>query len=94
MSKQHRINLNRVDNSDCPCKDCINRYAGCHSRCVRYIDWNQLHAIKILKVKQEQAASTAFYEGSVRRSESLGRRSLNIGRGKKGKWSGDTGIGS
>lgn len=24
-----------------PCKDCADRYLGCHSKCEKYIDWNK-----------------------------------------------------
>lgn len=24
-----------------PCKNCSERYVGCHSKCLKYIDWKQ-----------------------------------------------------
>ena len=31
------------DPNPCPCKDCEERYLGCHSKCNRYIKWKQKH---------------------------------------------------
>ena len=29
-----------------PCKNCKDRYVGCHSKCLRYIDYQQLSLAK------------------------------------------------
>lgn len=26
-----------------PCKDCEERYVGCHSKCVAYLEWKKEH---------------------------------------------------
>ena len=28
-----------VDTMNCPCKGCVDREVGCHSKCSKYIEW-------------------------------------------------------
>ena len=88
MSKKkgfHHIQLNGINNDDCPCRRCNVRYSGCHMKCLKYIDWKQLHEAMLHQVHEQRAVWDTYYEGKQRRDKSLGRRSLNIGRKTKGK---------
>lgn len=84
------IQLNGINNADCPCRNCGIRYSGCHPSCIKYIDWKQSHEAKLNIFHEQRAVWDAYYEGQQRRDKSLGRRSLNIGRKKKGKGSNNT----
>lgn len=37
-----------------PCKDCPNRYVGCHSTCVKYIDYQQKAAVEREEIKKKR----------------------------------------
>ena len=37
-----------------PCKDCQDRFVGCHSSCVKYIDYKQASIIKNEEVRQRK----------------------------------------
>ena len=38
-----------------PCKDCPNRFVGCHSTCVKYIDYQQAQIIKNAEIRRKKA---------------------------------------
>jgi len=37
-----------------PCKDCQSRFVGCHSSCVKYIDYKQASIVKNAEVRQKK----------------------------------------
>ena len=37
-----------------PCKDCQNRFVGCHSSCVKYIDYKQASSVRAKAVKEKK----------------------------------------
>lgn len=42
MNNKRELQLH--ESNECPCKECHNRnenYAGCHDKCLKYIDWRQ-----------------------------------------------------
>lgn len=42
MNNRRELQLN--DGSKCPCKECHAKgenFAGCHDKCLKYIDWRQ-----------------------------------------------------
>lgn len=43
-------NIFDKDKPSSPCKDCPDRYVGCHSKCNKYIDYK----LKLEKYKEEQ----------------------------------------
>jgi hypothetical protein len=50
MSNAPRAYIHKKTNG--PCKDCPDRYVGCHSKCSKYIEWKA----------QEQQRKVATYE--------------------------------
>ena len=71
---KYTMHLNNINNEDCPCNvnngKCPRRFARCHSECMDYIDWQQLHAVKVQNVREQQGQSIAYYEGIKRRKKS------------------------
>lgn len=53
--KLNDIQLNATNNSSCPCRNCHTRYMGCHDKCLKYIDWKQLHEVQLLKVRKDKS---------------------------------------
>lgn len=43
-----------------PCKDCNQRYVGCHSECSEYLDFKQ--AIEVRKVQKREELSLHDYK--------------------------------
>ena len=43
-----------------PCKDCTDRYPGCHSKCTKYIKWNMWHIAIKNKQYQEELPDKIF----------------------------------
>ena len=37
-----------------PCKDCQSRFVGCHSSCVKYIDFKQESIVKAKEIKAKK----------------------------------------
>lgn len=44
------------------CKDCENRYPGCHGSCERYLSAKAAHDSKREKIRQERSGRNAAYE--------------------------------
>lgn len=44
-----------------PCKDCEERYAGCHSKCELYIDWKKVHEAEKKRIDDERNKEIATY---------------------------------
>ena len=38
---------------DAPCYKCETRYAGCHSSCVKYMDFVQKRAVELEKISKK-----------------------------------------
>lgn len=36
----------------CPCKDCRDRYPGCHSKCDKYIIWKDANEANNKKIRE------------------------------------------
>ena len=46
------MNMGRVSS---PCKDCQTRFVGCHSSCVKYIDYQQAQIARNREIKRKKA---------------------------------------
>ena len=55
-----------------PCKDCSDRYLGCHAECIKYIDFKQRSEVVKQMIADEKTFEANFY--SVKRK--AGIRSL------------------
>ena len=36
------MSFNHNNKTNCPCKDCTDRYPGCHDKCERFAGWKQM----------------------------------------------------
>lgn len=55
-----------------PCKDCMERYIGCHSSCDRYIGWRKEfdeQKKEILKVRVAENAANARRNEGIRKMQ-------------------------
>lgn len=43
-----------------PCKDCTERCVGCHSRCVKYKEWQAIHETERREENKARANSAIF----------------------------------
>ena len=43
-----------------PCKDCQNRFVGCHSSCVKYIDYQQAQVAKNKEMGKKRAEARGY----------------------------------
>lgn len=48
-------------NIDAPCKNCKDRYVGCHSNCIRYIDYQQLALAKREEAFEQKSINATLY---------------------------------
>lgn len=78
--------LNGINTSDSPCKQCLNRYVGCHSTCVKYLDWSQQHKIKLEQRREQKKIDNLLFDNQTRRN----RQVKNEGGIKYGRRSNDT----
>ena len=46
---------------DAPCYKCETRYAGCHSSCVKYMDFVQKRAVELEKIKTAKTVERLNY---------------------------------
>lgn len=76
--------LNSINTDDCPCKDCTtDRYAGCHSQCNKYIEWNAEHKKKLAVRRHFKDSEDIYYSGASRRNKALSQKGVSFGRNKK-----------
>ena len=78
--------LNGINTSDSPCKQCPNRYVGCHSTCVKYLDWSQQYKIKLEQRREQKKIDNLLFDNQTRRN----RQVRNEGGIKYGRRSNDT----
>ena len=59
-----------------PCKDCPTRYVGCHSSCVKYIDYQQAQVAKNREMhkKKAEARGNGYTEYIVGRHNERNRK--------------------
>lgn len=52
-----------------PCKDCLDRYVGCHSTCDKYIEWNKQHLEqkKIISASRQKDKEINMFERDRKR---------------------------
>ena len=74
------INYNTFD---VPCKGCGEREVGCHSKCEKYISWNEKHQKRlelINKNKEEQNKINDFFIDKARERQKFLNLSTQGGR--------------
>lgn len=49
-----------------PCKDCSDRYVGCHSKCDRYKAWSEAHERELEQTKKAKYADAMYMEHIIR----------------------------
>ena len=57
----------------CPCKNCEDRNASCHSTCKDYIDWKKQHDEMVEKERKASGIYPASYGGWVHTYEGYWR---------------------
>lgn len=57
-----------------PCKDCKNRYPGCHDKCLAFIDWTQERQVVKDKLFKEKEAKYALNNMHINRMRSFGEK--------------------
>ena len=67
-----KISLNAVNTDDCPCRECTEeRYVGCHSKCLKYIDWKQQHDVKLQNLHKQKDMNSLLYNNQTSRNKKL-----------------------
>lgn len=66
-----RIVLNSVNTDNCPCKGCADRYAGCHSNCLKYIGWKQDHEAKLQNLREQKQLDKLLFDNQVSRNKKV-----------------------
>ena len=51
---------------DAPCYKCETRYAGCHSNCVKYIDFVQKREVEMEKIRTAKTVERLNYDSKNR----------------------------
>lgn len=51
----------------CPCKDCEERYYGCHSHCQEYITWSKKRQEKLCQAQRDQNVKNYIYDTAAKR---------------------------
>lgn len=60
-----------LSNKDCPCKGCLDRFVGCHSSCVRYIDWDQKHKVKLANIREQKSMNSLLFNNQTYRNKQI-----------------------
>ncbi len=67
-----KLTLNGMCNDDCPCKGCVvDRYSGCHAKCIRYIDWKQKHDVELSERREKYLTADAIHDNEYKRIKKL-----------------------
>ena len=54
MKRKLKLQLNPTADN-CPCRTCVvERYVGCHSKCLKYIDWKQEHDVQLQNIHRQR----------------------------------------
>lgn len=61
-----------------PCKDCLDRELGCHSKCLKYQEWKNQHDAEQQMIRQKAKAENVFAEYQINEL-----RKLRKGIGRK-----------
>lgn len=51
---------------DSPCKDCQERYLGCHSKCEKYIKYHEANLERQKKIQELHEMNNDFYDNRMR----------------------------
>lgn len=78
-----KLTLNNINTDDCPCKECIERYVGCHSKCLKYVDWKQQHDVKLQNIQKQKDMNSLLYSNQTSRNNKL-RQEGGIHYGRRG----------
>ena len=63
--------FNRLDTKDCPCKNCKDRYVGCHVKCLSYIDWKQRREAKLQDIKTQNDINNTLFGNKLNRDKMI-----------------------
>lgn len=81
-----KMYINGVDSTVSPCKECLNRYVGCHSTCVKYIDWKQSHEVKLQEMHNKKKINSILFNNQSRRNKKLSQEGgIKYGRGNNSR---------
>jgi len=80
--------VTKTDNG-CPCKNCINRYVGCHSNCVPYMDWKQQREAKLQALQEQHDINNFLFNTQTSRNKKL-KQQGGVKYGRRSNGSNDT----
>lgn len=69
-----KIAINGINTDNCPCKECHAKhesYIGCHSKCLKYIDWKQQHEVTLESNKQQRYIDNLLFDTQTSRNKKL-----------------------
>ena len=82
MKKRFLMNMNT---EDCPCKNCTSRVVGCHSSCIKYINWKQEHEAKLQRQQEQKEFNNLIYSNQVTRNKKVSQEGgIKYGRKSNG----------
>lgn len=58
-----------MSDSKCPCRNCLDRYVGCHSNCVRYVDWKQQHDVELDNIREQKNLDNLLFNNQSGRNK-------------------------
>lgn len=64
----------RVEKADGPCKGCQDRHVGCHSTCLKYIDWKQERQVLLDKKRAESKVNEAVLDITYKTHQTIQRQ--------------------
>lgn len=72
-----------------PCKDCPDRYLGCHSECEKYIEFQKSRAEEKARMYEQRLADHEFYQSRrysmMRAVQAKGQKVNRLDRFRKTK---------
>lgn len=66
---------------DTPCRECTERYVGCHAKCEKYINWSTEHIEEKKKITEGRYREYMAENFLIKRREA--RKKLRNRRGEK-----------
>ena len=72
-----------ISNKECPCRGCVDRFVGCHSKCLRYIDWKQKHELKLEHIHEQKSINNLLYHNQNQRNKQV-KQQGGIKYGRRG----------
>ena len=66
-----------MSKTELPCKDCDERYVGCHSRCPEYLSWRADRDENLKKIREVKELELRLNDTEIKRNDKIRKSKKN-----------------